>query len=66
MFSDGIAGQHSPFARKFLEALKSNGGGDRILTLTELNLFMERIKTTPRYGDFGDNDKGSDFLFLAR
>ena len=64
--SDGIAGQHSPFARKFLEALKSNGGGDRILTLTELNLFMERIKTTPRFGDFGDNDKGSDFLFLAR
>lgn len=64
--SDGIAGQHSPFASKFLEALKSNGGGDRILTLTELNLFMERIKTTPRFGDFGDNDKGSDFLFLAR
>ena len=64
--SDGIAGQHSPFARKFLEALKSNGGGDRILTLTELNLFMERLKTTPRFGDFGENEKGSDFLFLAR
>lgn len=64
--SDGIAGQHSPFARKFIEALRTNGGNDKILTLTELNLFMERLKTTPRYGEFGDDEKGSDFLFLAR
>lgn len=64
--SDGIPGEHSPFARKFLEALKSKGGPDRILTMVEIMSHMERIKPTPRAGDFGDNEPLSDFVFVAQ
>ncbi|WP_416867205.1 MAG: caspase family protein [Imperialibacter sp.] len=64
--SDGIAGKHSPFASRFLEALKTNGGEDRLLTLTELNSFMERLQTTPRFGAFGSDQEASDFLFIAK
>jgi len=64
--SDGIRGQHSPFAAKLLEALKTNGGEDRLLTLTELNVFMEKLQTTPRFGAFGSDEQGSEFLFIAK
>ncbi|MEQ8534068.1 MAG: caspase family protein [Imperialibacter sp.] len=64
--SDAIAGKHSPFASRFLEALKTNGGEDRLLTLTELNSFMERLQTTPRFGAFGSDQDASDFLFIAK
>ena len=65
--SDGIPGKHSPFASRFLEALKSNGGADRILTIGEINSYLEKIKSNePRSGDFGDNQKGSDFVFVAK
>ncbi|WP_421763531.1 caspase family protein [Ekhidna sp.] len=64
--SDGVAGSHSPFARNLLEALKSNGGEDRILILGEVNAYMERLKSTPRFGAFGSDENGSDFVFIAR
>ena len=65
--SDGIAGKNSPFAAKFLEALKSNGGADGILTVSEINSFLEKIKTAePRSGDFGDGQKNADFVFVAK
>lgn len=64
--SDGVAGGHSPFARNMLEALKSNGGEDRILILNEINTYMERLKSTPRFGAFGHDENGSDFVFIAR
>lgn len=64
--SDGVRGHHSPFALNFLEALKTNGGPDRILILDEIKLYMERLKTTPRFGEFGSDQKGSDFVFVAR
>lgn len=64
--SDGIVGQHSPFAMRFIEALKTNGGEDRILILDEIKLKMERLQTTPRFGFFGDDEQGSDFVFVAR
>ena len=63
--SDGVPGHHSPFAKNLLEALKSNGGSDRILILDEIKLYMERLKTTPRFGEFGSDEKGSDFVFVA-
>lgn len=63
--SDGIRGSHSPFAKNFLEALKTNGGEDRILILDEIKLYMERLQTTPRFGGFGEDEKGSDFVFVA-
>ena len=64
--SDGIPGKHSPFARSFLEALDSQGGKDGILTLQEIYSFVEKLKNTPRMGEFGDNAPGSDFLFLVK
>ncbi|MEQ8905126.1 caspase family protein [Ekhidna sp.] len=64
--SDGVAGSHSPFARNLIEALKSNGGEDRILILDEIKSYMERLKSTPRFGSFGSDENGSDFVFIAR
>ncbi len=65
--SDGIPGKNSPFAAKLLEALKSNGGADRILTINEINSFLEKIKSNePRSGDFGDGEKAADFVFVAK
>lgn len=64
--SDGIAGQHSPFARKFLDALQSQGGSDGIMTTAEIFGFVEKLKIAPRQGSFGDNLPGSDFLFIVK
>jgi hypothetical protein len=65
--SDGVVGKHSPFATRFLEALKSRGGEDGILTTAEIDSFLEKIKQhEPRSGGFGDNEKGSDFVFVIR
>lgn len=64
--SDGIPGKHSPFARALIEALRSKGGRDGILTLSEITPFVEKLKITPRAGEFGDNAPGSDFIFVAK
>jgi len=63
---DGRPGMNSPFARKFLEALRTRGGKDMILTTGEVNTFVEVLKPQPRSGVFGDNALGSDFIFIAR
>lgn len=64
--SDGIPGKHSPFARSFIEALRARGGRDGILTLPELYTYVERLKIQPRFGEFGDNAPGSDFIFITQ
>jgi len=64
--SDGIKGQHSPFAKSFLSALDSQGGKDGILTIQEIYSYVEKLKNPPRLGEFGDNAPGSDFLFLVK
>ena len=64
--SDGIPGKHSPFAKNFIEGLRSHGGRDRMLTLPELFGYVESLKIQPRFGEFGDNAPGSDFIFVAR
>ena len=64
--SDGIPGMHSPFSRKFLEALRSYGGSDEFLTLNELNTFLERIIPEPKAGSFGSDVPGSDFVFISK
>lgn len=63
--SDGTPGKHSPFVRRFLEALRSMGGDDRILTIAELMTYLEVINPQARLGEFGDNEPGSDFLFIV-
>lgn len=64
--SDGIKGQHSPFAKSFLAALDSQGGKDGILTIQEIFSYVEKLKNPPKLGEFGDNAPGSDFLFLVK
>jgi formylglycine-generating enzyme required for sulfatase activity len=63
--------EKSDFAYNFLEALRSNGNvkegrSDNILTLNELQSFLEDAHPKPVYGKFGDNVAGSTFLFLAK
>lgn len=63
---DGRPGMHSPFARKFIEALRSYGGQDKVLTVGEILTYVERIDPEPRAGEFGSNEPGSDFLFVVQ
>lgn len=56
----------SPFVDKFLEALRSGGGEDRVLTLDELFGYVQGVSPKPRYSRFGSDETGSDFLFIAR
>ncbi|HEX9650072.1 MAG TPA: caspase family protein [Cyclobacteriaceae bacterium] len=63
---DGRPGRHSPFASKMLEALRNYGGSDKIITLPELMGFIEKINPEPRTGSFGDDEPGSDFVFVAK
>jgi len=65
--SDGIPGKNSPFAAKFILALREIGGGKgRILTLSELENYFQRLQTEPRSGSFGSDDPASDFVFVAK
>lgn len=64
--SDGIPGKHSPFAAKLIESLRSYGGEDRILTLSELQVDMEKLRQLPRFGSFGEDEKLSDFVFVGK
>lgn len=63
---DGRPGHHSPFARKFLEALRNYGGNDGILTMNEIIQYVEKVEPQPRYGEFGNNEPGSDFILLVK
>lgn len=63
---DGRPGHHSPFTRKFLEALRMYGGNDKILTVYEVLQFIEKVEPQPHFGEFGDNEPGSDFILIAR
>lgn len=65
--SDGRPGQHSPFARKMLEALRSYGGQDGVLTIAEIAGFLEKLNPTPRAGELPQRDQpGSDFVFVSK
>ncbi len=63
---DGRPGQHSPFTRKLLEALRNYGGQDKILTISEIMPFIEKVDPQPRFGEFGDNEPGSDFIMVSK
>jgi len=63
--SDGIPGMHSPFMHQFIRALNLRGFGDYILTNAELTGFMENLKTEPRFGSFGEHERGGDFILTA-
>jgi Caspase domain/PEGA domain len=64
---DGRLGHHSPFMRKFLEGLRNYGGSDRILGTDELKvMYMDGVDPQPFMLEFGDNEPGSNFLFIAK
>jgi hypothetical protein len=52
--------------RRLLEAFRSYGGKDGILTINEILQYVEKVKPEPRAGEFGTNEPGSDFIFVAR
>jgi hypothetical protein len=62
--SDGRPGKHSPFASRVLEALRSGGGRMRVLTSSMIYSYAEAGSQVPRYGTFGDNEPGSEFVFV--
>ena len=63
---DGGKG-HSPFAHELIEALRSTGGSDNILTIDEVLSYLEKLDDPkPRASGFGRNEPGSDFLFIAK
>jgi hypothetical protein len=65
--ADGVAGKHSPFAARFVQALREVGNGkDRLLTLPELETFFQKLPTDPRAGSFGSDESNSDFVFVMK
>ena len=70
---DGQTGQHSPFARFFIQKLTEASVSDyRILPATELKVYVERqiainrVEANVKMGSFGSDESSSDFLFIAR
>ena len=56
----------SPFVHQLLEALRSKGGVDNILTKDEILSYVQRlVKPKPCASGFGSDEPGSDFLFFA-
>lgn len=63
---DGYKGEHSPFAIRFLEALRTKGGISGILTKSRLFSFVEGLDSEPIMGGFGDDEPGSEFILIAK
>ena len=56
----------SPFVHQLLEALRSKGGADNILTKDEILRYVQRlVSPKPCASGFGSDEPGSDFLFFA-
>ncbi|MEO1254543.1 MAG: caspase family protein [Bacteroidota bacterium] len=56
----------SNFSKQIQEGLINGGGKDKILTINELFTFVEQATPTPHKGRFGDDEAGSNFLFLSK
>ena len=63
---DGRPGHHSPFARRLLESLRTYGGTNEVLTSRDIFSKLEDLSPEPRFGEFGDNEPGSDFIFVYK
>lgn len=53
-------GDHSPFMYELLRALRSYGGQDGVLTLSEIHDYLSNLKTEPDAGALANNEIGSD------
>jgi formylglycine-generating enzyme required for sulfatase activity len=54
----------SAFAEQFLNALRSFGGDDRLVSFTELWGYVQRANPKPCAAKFGDHEAGGDFLLV--
>lgn len=64
--SDGQKGQHSPFAKAFIQKLLEASRSEyKLLTILELKAFLEKELRTVKMGSFLGNQSNSDFLFVA-
>jgi uncharacterized caspase-like protein len=62
--SDGLPGQHSPFARALMDILRDYSDRGHLLTFRQIVASMVQTKPEPCSGDFGVFDPGSDFVFV--
>jgi len=62
--SDGTAAEHSPFARRFLEALQNPEEG--VITMERLQQYLDKSNPVPHTSVFGKNQPGSNFLILSK
>jgi hypothetical protein len=46
--------------------LRYYGGEDGVLTTSEILQFVEKVNPQPRFGEFGDNEPGSDFILVVK
>jgi eukaryotic-like serine/threonine-protein kinase len=63
---DGAPNHHSPFVAHLLEALRSYGGSQGFLTFNQILASVEQARPAPYWGEFGDNEPGSEFFFIAK
>lgn len=64
--SDGRPGEHSPFVNRLLKALDTRGGSSGVLTIADITPFIQRLDPEPVIGDWGGNERRSEFLFIAK
>jgi formylglycine-generating enzyme required for sulfatase activity len=54
----------SQFARQILAALRSKNEETGVIDFHKLIIYLQSARPTPRHGEFGDNEPGSQFLFI--
>lgn len=62
---DGRPGRHSPFTTRLLEALRTWGGDNGYMTIKGIAAAMDGLEPEPFLGEWGDNEPGSDFVFIV-
>jgi hypothetical protein len=62
---DGSPGAHSPFANRLLASLQQPNGERPYVFLTQLLPLMVTINPEPLWGEWGGNEKRSEFFFFT-
>jgi len=63
---DGVPGHHSPFVAHLLDGLRTYGGAQGYLSFANVLSAIEHTKPEPFWGEFGENEPGSDFFFVSK
>jgi hypothetical protein len=60
-------GKHyTKMSGKLLEALRNYGGTDGVITIAELNDYLQNVEPAPSLGTIKGHESGGDFLFIAK